>query len=84
MLVVILRDVQRRSSASWLTPVSLEFQALCAAGRFSEAKRVPDRCPDLRIKRQDAATYLRSARARVPEREGVCESEFKRLWELVG
>jgi len=84
MLVVILRDVQRRSSASWLTPVSLEFQALCAAGRFSEAKRVLDRCPDLRIKRQDAATYLRSARARVPEREGVCESEFKRLWELVG
>lgn len=83
MLIVILRDVQRRSSANWLTPVSLEFQALCAAGRFSEAKRVLDRYPDLRIKRQDAAAYLRSMRARVSERKGVYESEFKRLWELV-
>jgi hypothetical protein len=83
MLVIILEDVRRRSKPTWLTPASLKFQALCAAGRFSEAEGILRRHPDISIKGRSARDYLRKARARTPEREGTCASEFERLWELV-
>ena len=83
MMVTILRDVQKRTSPYWLTPLSLEFQALCAAGRFSEAEGILARHPDIEIKRQSAASHLASARNQATERKGVCEAEFARLWELL-
>ena len=83
MLVVILRDVRRDSSAHWLTPVSLEFQALCASGRYPEAQAILDQYPDLRVKGQDGAEYLRKWRGRVAERTASYESEYERLWQLV-
>jgi hypothetical protein len=83
MMVVILRDVRQRSSPKWLTPLSLEVQALCEAGRFEEAEKIAGLYYDLSIKRQDAQDYIIVARRRVQERKVAYESEFERLWRLV-
>ena len=83
MLIVILKDVRRDSSPNWLTPVSLEFEALCASGRFSEAQRLLNLYPDLRIKGQDAADYLKGSHTQVAARTAAYESEFRRLWQLI-
>ena len=83
ILVVILRDVRGRSRSTWLPPVSLEFQALCGAGRFSEAERILDDYPEISIKGRSARSYLESARTHIAEREGSCTPELDRLWELV-
>ena len=83
MLVVILQDVKERSSPRWLTPASLELQALCAAGRFSEARKVIEEHTDLRIRGVEASEYLESARRRTSARESAHEPEFRRLWDLI-
>jgi superfamily II DNA helicase RecQ len=83
MLVIILQDVCSRSPSTWMTPISLEFQALCAAGRFSEAQEIVDYNPDLHIQGRDAATYLKEAQARRHGRQGAYEAELRRLWALV-
>jgi hypothetical protein len=83
ILVIILRYVSQRSSRNWLTPPSLELQALCAAGRFAEAEVLADSYYDLSVKRQDARDYIRAARAQVTERKVAHEAEFERLWLLV-
>ncbi len=82
MIIIILRNVRSRSRSTWLTPVSLEFQALCAAGRFTEAEKLMAGYADLKIEGQSAPVYLKSARAQNPARQPVYEAEFKRLWEL--
>lgn len=83
MLVVILQDVKERSSPRWLTPVSLELQALCAAGRFSEARKVIKEHADLTVRGVDASDYLESARRRTSARKSAYEPEFRRLWDLI-
>jgi len=83
MLVVILHDVRQRSRSSWLTPASLEFQALCAAGRYPEATRILIENPSLSIKEQSARSYMQSVQPLVPQRDGIYEAEFRQLWHLV-
>jgi hypothetical protein len=83
MLIVILKDVRRDSSPNWLTPVSLDFEALCTSGRFSEAQRLLNLHPDLRIKGQDAADYLKGSHSQVAARTAAYESDFRRLWQLI-
>jgi hypothetical protein len=84
MLVIILQDVCSRSSSTWMTPISLEFQALCAAGRFAEAQEIVDYNPSLRIQGRDVTTYLKEAQTRCPARQGTYEVELRRLWTLIG
>jgi hypothetical protein len=83
MLIVILRDVKGNSSPRWLTPVSLEVQALCAAGRFAEAETIAREQPDLLIRGVSAAKYLDTVRKRVSERQELCGPQLKSLWELI-
>jgi hypothetical protein len=82
MLVIILRDVRSRSANAWLTPVSLEFQALCATGRFAEAEQMVANYNDLKVSGQSAKSHLKSARSHGSERQVKFEAEVKRLWEL--
>ena len=82
MLVIILRDVRQRSAHTWITPVSLEFQALCAGGRFVEAKRLLEDYPDMTVKGQAAHRHLDNVSKGVRERQGVFEQEFAWLWTL--
>jgi len=83
LMVIILQDVKNRSSATWLTPVSLRLQALCAAGRFLEAEEILSYYPEIRIKGRSARDCFSAARSRISEREGVYGSEFKQLWALI-
>lgn len=83
MLVVILRDVRSRSATTWLTPVSLEFQALCAGGRYNEAEELTRDYENLTVKGRTAAEYLEFARKQRSPRQPEHTIEFKRLWELM-
>jgi hypothetical protein len=82
MLVIILRDVRSRSPYTWLTPVSLEFQTLCAAGRFAEAESLMNDYPDLTVKRQDARRYFATLSKDGRQRPGLFTQEFMWLWTL--
>ncbi|GAB4537163.1 MAG: hypothetical protein Kow0063_23510 [Anaerolineae bacterium] len=84
MLIVILRSVKDRSPVTWLTPVSLEFQALCEAGRFEEAEKILASRSDLRVQNIPARRYLERARTQCGERQSEYEAEFKQLWALAG
>ncbi len=82
MLVIILQDVCDRSTSTWMTPVSLKFQALCAAGRFVEAEAILKTNPDLRVQRESAANFLHRARTQTPIRQAMYTAELQRLWRL--
>lgn len=83
MLVIILQNVAARSRSTWMTPISLEFQALCTAGRFTEAQAILTRNPDLQIQGKSAADYLTTAQSQQTERQVEYEAEFKRLWAIM-
>ena len=83
MLSVILTQVQRSAPANWLTPVSLQFQALCAGGRFKEAAHILESYDDLRVKGRSAQSVYSEARRKVPERQDDHEADWQRLWELL-
>jgi len=82
MLVIILQDVCSRSPATWMTPISLEFQALCAAGRFNEAQVIVAYNPSLRVQGRDITAYLKEAHARRTPRSPEYKTELQRLWVL--
>lgn len=84
MLVVILEDVRQRANPNWLTPASLEFQALCAAGRFTEAEQLQSRYGDSLGRRgQSAQRSLDEARRQQAERTVRFESDLQSLWRLM-
>jgi superfamily II DNA helicase RecQ len=82
MLVVILGHVCISSNPNWLTPVALQVQALCAAGRFREAEAIIATEGDLRIRGLDATVYLKQAWKKRQSRGPAYESDFQRLWAL--
>ncbi|MBN2004325.1 MAG: ATP-dependent DNA helicase RecQ [Anaerolineae bacterium] len=84
MLVIILQEVCNRSLSTWMTPISLIFQALCAAGRFQEAKTVVAHNPSLRIQGRDATTYLKYAQTQCSARQAEYTVELLREWRLSG
>lgn len=83
LLVIIMRDVRRSSPRNWLTPVSLEFQALCAAGRFREADNLINEFDELRIGGYGAGDYLRRAKTTIAERSPQYSTELEALWRLM-
>ena len=83
MLAVILSQVRRTTPNNWLTPVSLDFQALCIAGRFKEAAEILDPYDDLNIKGQPARSFYDAARRNIQERQSYHNAEWRRLLELL-
>jgi len=84
LLVLILEDIRTRSAATWLTPRSLLFQVLCAAGRYDEAQTglAHGLYREISIKGTMAVDFLRRTRARLPERRPRFVTELHWLWRL--
>lgn len=82
MLVLILQDVGRRARSTWMTPIGLELQALCTAGRFAEADALLAYNPSLQIMGRDGKTYLTTLKKQIPTRQAMYTAELERLWVL--
>lgn len=82
-VVILVRYVRSRSARTWLTPVSLEIEVLCNAGRFSEATSVISEHPDIRVGKKLALQYLRVSRTKMVERSAEYESTLQTLWSLI-
>lgn len=86
IFISILRLLVRRfkPNPNWKTPTSMEVEALCEAGRFGEARVAAKYEHDLRIKHEDALTYVTRREAAGAERQRPeIEHDYQRLLEMI-